>query len=81
MSVTLYDKRGLIAARSPNGSEPMRFPNGALRRQRRRPRGISGIICHAAGQKVACAAGAFSRKLKRVVTELAPIVWTAPRGF
>ena len=64
MSMTLYDKRGLIAARSPNGSEPMRFPNGALRRQRRRPRGISRIICHAAGQKVACAAGAFFQEIK-----------------
>jgi len=32
MSVTLCDKRGSIAARPPNGFEPTRFPNGALRR-------------------------------------------------
>ena len=69
MSVRSCDKRGSIAARSPNGFEPIRFPNGALRRQRRRPRDISKIIYHAAGQKVACAAVAFSRKSKRAVTQ------------
>jgi len=47
----------------------VRFPNGVLQRQRRRSRGISKIICHAAGQKVACAAGACSRKSKRAVTQ------------
>ena len=69
MSVRSCDRRGSIAARSPNGFEPMRFPNGALRRLRRRRRDISKIIYHAAGQKVACAAVAFSRKSKRAVTQ------------
>jgi hypothetical protein len=53
------DKRGSIAARSPNGFEPIRFLNGALRRQRRRRRDISKIIYHDASQKVACAASTF----------------------
>jgi hypothetical protein len=60
MSVRSCDKRGSIAARSPNGFEQIRFPNGALRRLRRRRRDISKIIYHVAGQKVACAAVAFS---------------------
>ena len=39
----------------------MRFPNGAPPRQRRRPRGISKIIYHADGQRVACAVVDFPR--------------------
>src|SRR3974390_1342887 len=68
-SVTSYDERGSMAARSRNGSEPRRFPNGAPPRQRRRPRGISKIIYHADGQKVACAVVDSSKKSKRAATQ------------
>ncbi|WP_363349430.1 transposase [Methylocystis echinoides] len=54
-----------IAARSPNGSEPKHFLNGALRPRRQRLRGISKNIC----RNVACAAGACSRRSEHAVTQ------------
>jgi Transposase/zinc-finger of transposase IS204/IS1001/IS1096/IS1165 len=67
-SATLYDRRGSTAARSLNGSRLTRLPSATPQRQRQLHHVTLKNTSRAAGRKVACMAGVYSRRSKRVAT-------------